>query len=145
MKQTYAAIFDGKVEDVTANDGSWTPNNRNGVPYTECPDWVKTGDTFADGKWFRDGVEIVEPEYEIPTGPLLEAITNAEFDTMLAFVFPEKTAQQRNVLQMLLRVCGQEKLKSQHPRVKGAHQVFSALLGEARVKELLSKPEDQQP
>lgn len=139
--RTFAAIKDAVVIDTVTTSGFQHPPRADGTEYTECPYYIQNGDTFTDGKWFRDGAEIMEPEYEIPSGPLLEAITNDEFDTMLAFVFPDKTAQQRNVLQMLLRVCGQEKLKSQHPRVKGAHQVFAALLGDDRVKELLSKPD----
>lgn len=137
----FASIKDGVVTDITRT-GGFTPPSRDGAPYIECPFYVQTGDTFADGKWFRDGTEIMEQEYEIPSGPLLEAITNDEFDTMLAFVFPEKTAEQRDVLQNLFRLCGQEKLKSKHPRVKEAYPVFVSLLGAARLKELLAKPEE---
>lgn len=108
------------------------------IPETaiECPAYVMHGDTIADGKYYRNGVELTDPGYNIPIGELFVELTDAELNTIIATAFPAATAQQRGIIGFLFRAAAQTEIHSSNKRIPAARALFSALLGEERMNEL---------
>lgn len=126
----YALIIDGVV-------GIPHPQNEADPEAVAIPDCVKLGDTTEDGvTFYRNGVLVPDPGYQIPVADLFRELTDAELATVLAIPFPRLSSSQMGVLVFMLRALAQTELSSLDPRVIGARQQFAAVLGADRISHL---------
>lgn len=95
------------------------------------------GDTTPDNgtTWFRNGVLLVDPGYDIPVADVLRRLRDDELATWLSLAFPGCNLPLAGAL---VRVLAQTALHSQDPRVKAALPGFIAMFGAERVQELLA-------
>lgn len=125
---TKATIENGMVTNVR-------PSAEAGESDVNVGAHIRIGDTTPDNgvTWFRNGEPLVDPGYLIPVGEVFKELTSDELKTVLGNAFPGLTAQQMGVFEFIVRALAQTDLSSIDPRVIGARQQFSAVLGAERI------------